>query len=148
MDYNQELIELSNVEIFEYCILNINSGIKSFYKEKKKIPQYTGAYFKDDKTFFALYPTESGPMMYFKGKEYPLKKNLHISLKKKDKWRRFHIWEYGIHIKYRTSRYIGFDVWSTEMDVDLFYRIEQSYKTDEFYEKYARFYKELQNQQL
>lgn len=145
MDYNEKLIELSNVEIFEYCILNIDSGKKSFYKEKQRIPLYTGAYFKDEKTFFALYPTKSGPMIYYKGKEYPIKKRLHITLHKKDKWRRFHIWEYGIHIKYCTSRYIGLDVWSTEMDVDLFYLIQQSYKTDSFYENYAKFYEELQN---
>ena len=146
MNNENRIVELSNIEIHEHCILNIKTGEIEY--NKNIIPYHKGSYFKDEKTFFALYPTESGPMMFYKKKEYPLKKNLHISLKKKDKWRRFHIWEYGIHIKYRTSRYIGFDVWSTEMDVDLFYRIEQSYKTDEFYEKYARFYKELQNQQL
>ena len=39
----------------------------------------------------------------------------------------FRIEEYDIYIKYRTSSYIGFDVWSNEGDVDLYYQIEQFY---------------------
>lgn len=76
--------------------------------------------------------------MYYEGKEYPLKKNLHISLIKTEKLREFFIEEYNICIKYRTSPYIGFDVWSNEEDVDLFYQIEQSYKNDEYYKKFIR----------
>ena len=53
-------------------------------------------------------------------------------------WREFHIEEYDIRIRYRTSSYIGFDVWSEEEDVDLFYQIEQSYKNDEYYKKYTK----------
>ena len=64
--------------------------------------------------------------MYYEGKEYPLKKELHISLTKTEKSRMFFIEEYNICIQYHTSPYIGFDVWSEEMDVDLFYQIEQS----------------------
>ena len=41
-----------------------------------------GVYFKDNRTFFALYPTESELTMYSNGTEYPLKKELHISLKR------------------------------------------------------------------
>jgi len=95
-------------------------------------------YFKDENTFFALYPTENGPTMYYKGKEYPLKKDLHISLKKMGKQREFRIEEYNICIQYRTSPYIGFDVWSEEKDVDLFYQIEQSYKNDEYLKSFTK----------
>jgi len=63
---------------------------------------------------------------------------LHIDLKKTEKLREFHVEEYNICIKYRTSPYIGFDVWSTEEDVDLFYQIEQSYKNDEYYKKFTK----------
>lgn len=31
----------------------------------------------------------------------------------------------------------GFDVWSDENDVDLFYQIEQMYKTDDYYIKFT-----------
>lgn len=86
----------------------------------------------------ALYPTENGPIMYYKGKEYPLKKDLHICLTKTEKSREFRIEEYNICIKYRISPYIGFDVWSDEEDVDLFYQIEQSYKNDEYYKKFTK----------
>ncbi len=75
--------------------------------------------------------------LYFEGNEYKLRKDLHINLKKMGKHREFCIEEYNICIGYRTSPYIGFDVWSEEMDVDLFYQIEQSYKNDEYYKRFT-----------
>ena len=45
---------------------------------------------------------------------------------------------YIICNKYRTSPYVGFDVWSDEKDVDLFYQIEQSYKDNEYYKKFTK----------
>lgn len=134
---NDAMIELSNVEIYEHCMLNIRTGEKEYDKGKKRIPHYTGSYFRDENTFFALYPTKKGPVMYYEGKEYPLRKDLHISLTKEEKLREFRIEEYNICINYHTSPYIGFDVWSEEKDVDLLYRIEQFYKDDEFYQRYT-----------
>lgn len=46
------------------------------------------------------------------------------------------IWISNIE-KYRTSPYIGFDVWSDEEDVDLFYQIEQSYQNDDYYKRFT-----------
>lgn len=135
---NDKIIELSNIEIYEHCILNIRTGEKEYNKKKKQIPYFTGLYFKDENTFFAVYPTEYGPIMYYEGKEYGLNKELHISVKKIGEWREFNIQEYNIHIKYRTSQYIGFDVWSKEEDVDLFYQIEQSYQKEEYYKKFTK----------
>ena len=132
------LIELSNIEIYEHCMLNIKTGEKEYNKGKKKIPYFTGLYFEDEDTFFALYPTENGPMMYYNGKEYLLKKDLHICLEKKEESREFYIEEYNIQIKYHTSPYIGFDAWSEEKDIDLFYQIEQSYKNEEYYKKFTK----------
>lgn len=131
-------VELSNIEIYEHCMLNISTGEKEYNKGKKQIPYFTGLYFKDNDTFFALYPTENGPVMYYREKEYPLNKNLHISLTKAENFREFCIEEYNIRIKYRTSPYIGFDVWSDEEHVDLFYQIEQFYKDDEYYKKFTK----------
>lgn len=65
-------------------------------------------------------------------------KDLHIKVIKHDRQREFFIDEYNIDIKYRTSKLINFDVWSTELDVDLFYQIEQSYKDDEYYKKFTK----------
>lgn len=135
---NDTVIELSNIEIHEHCMLNKRTGEREYNKGKKQMPYFTGLYFKAENTFFALYPTENGPIMYYEGKEYPLKKDLHICLTKTEKSREFRIEEYNICIKYRTSPYIGFDVWSNEEDVDLFYQIEQSYKNDEYYKKFTK----------
>ncbi|MFG6346972.1 MAG: hypothetical protein K1W35_25690 [Lachnospiraceae bacterium] len=132
-----KVIELSNIEIYEHCMLDIRTGEKEYNMERKQISHFTGLYFKDEDTFFAFYPTTDGPTMYYEGKEYPLKKDLHISLSKTGKSRVFFIEEYNICIQYRTSPYIGFDVWSEEMDVDLFYQIEQSYKNDEYYKRFT-----------
>lgn len=134
---SDRVIELSNIEIYEHCMLNIRTGEKEYNRERKQISHFTGLYFKDEDTFFAFYPTTDGPIMYYEGKEYPLKKELHISLTKTEKSRMFFIEEYNICIQYHTSPYIGFDVWSEEMDVDLFYQIEQSYKNDEYYKKFT-----------
>ncbi len=132
------IIELSNIEINEHCILNRITGEKKYNKDKKQIPYFTGFYFKDENTFFALYPTENGPIIYYKENEYPLKKDLHIYLNKKGKIRTFCIKEYDIYIEYKESQYIGFDVWSEEADVDLFFKITQCYRDDEFYKRFRR----------
>lgn len=92
----------------------------------------------DERTFFAIYPTEKGPIMYYEGNEYALNKKLHITLKKNGKNRTFRIDEYNIRIDYFESPYIGMDVWSDEEDVDLFYQIAKFYRDDEYYKKYIK----------
>lgn len=79
-----------------------------------------------------------GPQLYYKGNKYQLRKDLHISLRIMDTEREFRIEEYDICIKYCTSPYIGFDIWSDEEDVDLFYQIKHSYKNDEYYKKFTK----------
>ena len=119
-------------------MLNRITGEREYNNGKKQMPYFTGKYFKEENIFFALYPTDNGPIMYYEGKEYPLKKDLHIYLTKTEKSREFRIEEYNICIQYRTSQYVGFDVWSDEKDVDLFYQIEQSYKDNEYYKKFTK----------
>ena len=131
----EKIVELVNVEIYEFCALNIETGEREFIE--KKASCFSGLYFRSENIFFALYPTCKGPVIFYQGKEYALSKNLHISLIKEGKIRRFYIEEYNICIVYPTSKYLGFDVWSEEEDVDLFYKIEQSYKKDEFYRKFT-----------
>lgn len=130
-------IELKNIEICEYCMLDFLTGEKKFYKKPRE-KEFTGLYFYDKHSFFAIYPSKKGPMIYYCGREYKLKRDLHISLIKMKDCRVFNIEEYNINIKYHTSPYIGFDVWSNEEDVDLFYQIEQSYKNDEYYKKFTK----------
>lgn len=93
--------------------------------------------FKDDQSFFAIYPTKTGPQIYFEGKQLSINKNLLISLIKNGERRKFVIDDFNIEINYTESPYIGFDIWSDEIDVDLFYMIEQLYKNDDFYERYT-----------
>lgn len=137
MKMNQ-VVELLNIEHFNCCKLNTVTGEKEFCKGAEKADGFTGFYYMDSENFFAIYPTSYGPMMYYEGKEYPLKKDLHIHLTKMGDWRRFFIEEYHIKIDYPTSQYIGFDVWSDEEDVDLFCQIEQSYQDKKYYEKFTK----------
>ena len=130
-------VELKNVVIFEFCMLNTKTGKTEFYKTKKKIKGFTGIYFKDDYTFFALYPAKNDPTIFFNGKEYSINRNLQITLAKQGKNRRFIIEDYGIEIDYIESKYLDWDVWSDEISIDLFFMIEQRYKTEEFYEQYT-----------
>lgn len=132
----QNCIELTNLERGGYCILYKETGEKKYCSEKK-LPFFTGLYFEDGNTFFSIYPTKQGPIIYYKRKEYQLNKNLHISLEEQDKTRVFFISEYDIKIKYAKSPYIGMDVWSNEEDVDLFYQITKYYKSDEYYKKFT-----------
>lgn len=130
-------IELKHIEIGECCMLNCITGEKFFYKKPIK-NEFTGLYFRDESQFFAIYPTDKGPMMYYENKEYPLLPNLNIFVNKMGDWREFCIKEYDINIRYRTSKYIGFDVWSEEEDVDLFYQIAQSYKCESYHKKFTK----------
>ena len=133
-----KIVELFNVEIYRCCKLDLSTGQKIYCHPSEKTKGFTGLYYEDDNNFFAIYPTTSGPIMYYKGIEYPLNKDLHIKVTKDGKHREFFIEEYGIDIKYLTSKYLDFDIWSTEMDVDLFYQIEQSYKDNEYYKKFTK----------
>lgn len=134
---NKSKVELSNIEIFEHCILDIETGEKEYNKEKKLEPYFTGSYYKNDDIFFAIYPSSEGPVMYYEGIEYLLKKDLDIQLDIKGDKREFSIREYNIFIEYNTSKYIEFDPWSDEEDIDLFYQIWKLYKTDEYYSKFT-----------
>lgn len=128
--------ELTNIEILEYCLLNTKTGEKIFYNEKRD-NNFTGLYYKRNTIFFAIYPTELGPQIYYHGKEYLIHKDLSISLEKINKCRIFSIQDYNLTIRYEESPYVGFDIWSEEIDVDLFFLIKQQYKSDEFYKQYT-----------
>ena len=130
------MVELTNLEIAEFCSLDEVSGEKSFYG-KKKIEGFTGLYFRDENNFFAIYPSKNGPIMFYQGKNYELKRNLSISLLKQGKKRTFQIIDYNIEINYTESPYIGLDVWSDEIDVDLFFRISECYKEQDFHDRYT-----------
>ena len=103
--------ELANLETHQYCTLNIENGEMTFSNEKSN-NKFTGLYFKDKATFFAIYPTESGPEVYYNGDVYQIHPKLSISLKKMGEDREFSIHEYDIIIKYKESPYIGIDFWS------------------------------------
>ena len=131
-----KIVELANVEIYEYCMLNLETYETTFSKQSVQ-EGFTGLYFRDKNNFLGIYPTKNGPTIFFEGKEYPVNAGLDISLKKDGKNRKFVIKDYSIEIDYIESPYIGFDSWSDEIDVDLFFMIEQSYKEDSFYEKFT-----------
>jgi hypothetical protein len=126
-------ILLSNVEIFEYCLLDRLTGKPEFFKDRPP-GELNGLFFKNEKTFFALYWHENVPTIFYENREYILKKSLDINLLKKENSRAFEILDYGIEITYEKSPYVGFDAWSSEIDVDLFSKIAKSYQTDELYE--------------
>lgn len=133
---NNKIIELANVEIHEYCLLNLDT-FKIEFSNKSIQKGFTGLYYKDDYTCFALYPSIKGPTIFYKEKEYLLNKELTVTLKKEGKKRQFTIAEFNIEIDYMESPYIGFDAWSDEIDVDLFYLITQKYTYNSFYDQYT-----------
>lgn len=60
MNDKNNVIELSNIEIYEHCILDIETGEKKYSKGKKKIPHFTGLYFKEDTIFLLYIPQRMG----------------------------------------------------------------------------------------
>lgn len=130
------LHKLTNLETHKYCLLNIKTGGMIFSNQKSN-NKFTGLYFKDEATFFAIYPTKLGPEIYYNENVYRIYPELTISLKKIGKDREFCIQEYNIIIRYKESFYIGTDIWSEEDDIDLFFIIKQRYKSNEFYKQYT-----------
>ena len=131
-------IELAHYGASGYCILDTETNKIVFTQNPFYKGVFTGLYFKDDTTFFArLYPTENGPIAYYKAKEYEINPNLTIFLIKNGKNRKFCIQEYNIEINYEESPFIGMDAWSEEIDVDLFFMIATTYKNQDFYETYT-----------
>ncbi|TCL54620.1 hypothetical protein EDD76_11943 [Kineothrix alysoides] len=128
-----KILYLSNIEIFEYCTLDRVKGTAKYQKDERP-NKIDGLYFKQNELFFALYWENNSPIIYFDRQEYPLKKTLDIELIKDGKNRKFIIKDYNIYIEYKQSIYIDMDVWSNELDVDLFCKLMESYKTDEFYD--------------
>ena len=143
----RKILELSNIEKpIEHCTLNVSTSDTTFYRGNKKVSGFTGFYHCEDHGFsippngtkiFALYPTKFGSVIYYEGREYEMNRNLNIKLVKKENKRVFFIRNYHIKVNYMESRYIGLDNWSDELDVDLFFMIEQSYKKDSFYKGYT-----------
>ena len=132
----KDIIEIKNIEIYEYCLLNTATGKKEFLN-KPISKGFKGSYFKDNDTFFAIYPTLGGPRIFYKEKNYALNKELTIIFEVNGINRKFKISEYEIEISYIESQYMGLDSWSEEVDVDLFYMIAHNYKDENFYNKFT-----------
>jgi len=141
------IVELSNIEKpIECCRLNITTNETTFYRGTKKVPGFTGLYYSENNGFvtpddgikiFAIYPTQIGPVVYYEDKEYEINRELTITLSKEGKNRIFRIADYNIEVNYIESPYIGMDSWSDEIDVDLFFMIEQRYQDQDFYDQYS-----------
>ena len=130
-------IELANIECTEYCLLDLKTGRTKFYKDQPTSEEFTGLYYKNEDLFFALFPTSEGPMIYYDKKCYPITRELNIQLTEGENCGEFIIPEYQIDIKYRYSRYLGFDDWSRKEDIDIFYILFSKYKNDSFYVQYT-----------
>lgn len=85
-----------------------------------------------------MFSSSEGPKIYFKKQVYRLHDKLDIRLKDYGGDSIFEIVDYGIKIQYSESKYMNWDSWSGRKDLDLFYRIEQSYKDAEFYKRYTK----------
>ncbi len=129
-----DTIGLINYEVKEFCSLNRKTGCVKYYTEREEAPEVLGMYFRNEDIFFALYPSEEGPRLFFENREYSISRDLTITLDRQSPRRRFCIVEYGIQIEYDKSPYIEWDTWSEEKYVDLFFRIEQDYMDSSFYE--------------
>lgn len=134
----EQWVNLSSLEMFEFCRLNIQSGHIDFFDQYQNMGEFSGFYYRDTKTFFSLISTIHGPKMYYKGNLYDLIPDLHIHIDNCNGINIFYIDEYRIEIPYCESKYEGIDVWSNREDVDLFYQIEQSYKKSDYYKKFSK----------
>lgn len=76
-----QIIWISNIEIYEFCKLNLETGEKKFYDDYSGFEGFDGFYFKDKNIFFSIFASEMGPQLYYKGNKYQLRKDLHISLR-------------------------------------------------------------------
>lgn len=134
----KQWINLSNLEIYEFCRLNIESGQKDFGIQYENMGEISGFYYRDTQKFFALISVTQGLIIFYEGNLYDLTPDLHIHIDKRNGINIFYIDEYKIMIPYYESEYIDIDVWSTREDVDLFYQIEQSYKNPDYYKKFSK----------
>lgn len=141
---NCNIIELKNYQKHESCMLRKNENTMKLYADYK-FRHFTGNYFEDDNTFFALYASHEGPMIYYDGTEYSIKPNLDIKViydnsnEDEDKPNRRKICvihDYDIYIEYDEPLF-GYNSWSEKIDVDLFFKLEQEYKTRKFYANYT-----------
>ena len=120
-------ILLKNWERHEIAEFSRNAGVVRYCKPQKKT---VGFYFKQNENFLALYFAEdiNEVVMFFKGDEYRLHDKLDISWHKHGKDRIFKVANYNIEIHYKESEFLDMDVWSTEIDVDLLFKIFSHYK--------------------
>lgn len=131
-------IELKNIECFEFCLLDLDTGEIKFNKGTPQIKGFTGLYYHKYDLFFAIFPTNDGPFIYYNNSLYAINKNLKIECTNYGNMGIFKIYDYGISIQYEYSKYLGIDSWSNKEDIDLFYRISNEYKKDFFYELYTK----------
>ena len=112
----ERLVEIINIECAEFCLLNIDTGEKEFYKWPSKFSEnegkFTGLYYyeSDSDLFFALIPTTEGPLAFYNQNIYPITDKLTIECEDLGKSGVFKIYEYGINIKYKYSKYLGFEM--------------------------------------
>lgn len=130
-------INLSSIEKFEFCKLNLLTGKVVYFQDYKILGKFKGFYYRRPKVFFALFATKEGPMIYYNNKQYRLSPDLNISIEKKENKNIFCIEEYDIQIIYFDSNYLDMDIWSKREDVDLFYQIKKSYKDKKYYKKFT-----------
>ena len=71
-------------------------------------------------------------MPMINGDTYPITDKLTIECEDLGKSGVFKIYEYGINIKYKFSKYLDFDAWSQKEDVDIFFCLFSRYKKDHF----------------
>ena len=135
---NVDTVNLKNIEIFEFCKLNVLEDKREFFDSYNNLLPMKGFYYKCNDLFFALIGTKEGPCIYYSRNLYPINKELTIDIQEEGDSYLFTIAEYEISIDYLESKYVDFDSWSQREDVDLFYQIYKNYKNDSFYEKFTR----------
>jgi hypothetical protein len=59
-----KIIGISNIEIYEFCKLNLETGEKKFFDDYSGFEKFDGFYFKDRENFFVIFASEEGPKLY------------------------------------------------------------------------------------
>ncbi len=136
MNNKSFVVELMNIEKYEFCILDLKLNKVTIVSQKSST-KFTGLYYKNDECFFAIFPTSGGPYIYYNKKIYPITKELIIEYIDLENKGIFKIKDYNMEIKYNYSKYLDFDSWSQKEDIDIFYKIFSNYKMDSFYQLYS-----------
>lgn len=139
------VIYLQNFESYKIiCKYYEKTGkYKEIFKKNTYRDKISGVYVNVGEEIVGLYSSYDGPV-FFRNEEKFILKDINYRIKVIDKTEK--IKEFSliigeqkkISIEYYKQKYINYDPWSEEDDVDFFLWLEKKQKEKDFYDKYTK----------